>query len=192
MRKLHIMICITGVLILTILGCGSKTAQNVPAAAQVGDSIITIKDIEVYKKMKDDSLSDKQAVDMLVEKNILYQEAVNESIDVSLQDAKEYAQEQRKIIETTGGEESKKVIDELIQKIGVSYDEYWEDYAPRGYMRTLSETNMKKRLNDDIREELLKESPGLSGDEMVKAINEKYNGKIDELKLKYSVKYYIQ
>lgn len=192
MRKLYIMICITGVLILTILGCGSKAAQNVPAAAQVGDSIITIKDIEVYKKIKDDSLSDKQVVDMLVEKNILYQEAVNESIDISLQDAKEYAQEQRKIIETTGGEESKKVIDELIQKIGVSYDEYWENYAPRGYMRTLSETNMKKRLNDDIREDLLKESPGLSGDEMVKAINEKYNGKIDELKLKYSVKYYIQ
>lgn len=172
--------------------CGSKAPADNPAAAQVGDTIISVKDVESFRNMTDKTLTDKQAVDILIERSILFQESQNQGISVSLQEAKEYSKEQRKIIETSGGEQAREVMNDAAKRLKVSYEKYWDEYAPKGYMRALSEAKMKRKIEDEIQSDLVKNHPDLSPEDTKKMFDKMYNDRINELKVKYTIKYYIQ
>lgn len=184
------LLAMAAVLVLVAVGCKADSVPDSPPAAQVGEDIILMKDIQAFRQSRSDNLTDRQALDILVERDLLFQEAEKQGLALSLQEAKEYAKEQRKIIESSGQDE-KKVIDNIIRKLGVSYEKYWEEEAPKGYMRAISQSNMKNSIRDEIRDDILKNHPGLSNEEVQKIFDEMYREKIEELKTKYEVKYYI-
>lgn len=180
----------TTVLVLLAAGCRTVSVPDSPPAAQVGEDIILVKDIQSFKQNRSDNITDREALDILVERDLLFQEAEKQGLALSLQEAKEYAKEQREIIESSG-QDGKKVIDDIISKLGVSYEKYWDEEAPKGYMRAISQSNMKNSIRDEIRDEIQKNHPDLSDEEVQKIFDEMYREKIEELKIKYQVKYYI-
>jgi hypothetical protein len=190
MKHTFLILIIAFTLTLYIAGCKSKSMPDSPPAAQVGEDIILIKDIQSYKQNSSEKLTDKQVLDILVEKDLLFQEAQKEGVALSLQEAKQYASEQREIIESSG-EEGKKAMDEITKKLGVDYEKYWKDDAPKGYMRAISQSNMKNKIKKEIQKKILESYSGLNNEDVEKLFNEMYAKKIEELKEKYKVKYYI-
>ncbi|MDI6619716.1 MAG: hypothetical protein QME45_13865 [Clostridiales bacterium] len=168
---------------------GNKAASH--AAAKVGNIVITVNGVQSFKQERADKMTDRQALDIIIERSLLFQEAQRQGIAMTLSEAKEYARGQRNILEENNSKETKKSIMDLIKRLNITYNRYWSDYAPKGYMKAVSESRMKEKFMDEILRGITEKYPSWGDKQIEDEAKTAYNKKISELKKQYKVKYYI-
>lgn len=191
MRHANLILIIFMLLFLLGTGCsmGNKAASH--AAAKVGNIVITVNGVQSFKQEKADKMTDRQALDIIIERSLLFQEAQRQGIAMTLSEAKEYARGQRNILEENNSKETKKSIMDLTKRLNITYNRYWSDYAPKGYMKAVSESRMKEKFMDEILRGITEKYPSWGDKQIEDEAKTAYNKKISELKKQYKVKYYI-
>ncbi|HBM79368.1 MAG TPA: hypothetical protein DD426_00785 [Clostridiaceae bacterium] len=191
MRHANLILIIFMLLFLLGTGCsmGNKAASH--AAAKVGNIVITVNGVQSFKQERVDKMTDRQALDIIIERSLLFQEAQRQGIAMTLSEAKEYARDQRNILEENNSKETKKSIMDLTKRLNITYNRYWSDYAPKGYMKAVSESRMKEKFMDEILRGITEKYPSWGDKQIEDEAKTAYNKKISELKKQYKVKYYI-
>lgn len=111
---------------------------------KVNGADITRKDFETAKSYRQDNLPDEEILMILIKNQLLKEEAERLNITVPLEDAREEAQNQKSNYETLGTEKDKDELDSVIKALGLTSDQYWNEYAPSKYQELMIIAKTKK------------------------------------------------
>lgn len=120
-----------------------NTNDSSKAVAKVNSKTITKNDIENTKLFRQDNLSDQQILDLLIKNELIKEEATNLGANVTLDEAKQEALKQRNICETLASNEDKNEVLEIIKGLGLTVDEYWNEYVPKEYQKVMTINRVK-------------------------------------------------
>lgn len=148
---LLVLVLVVGAVYVKIHGANAKTL------AKVGDSKITTTDVEFFKKFSGELLSDDQILNVLIEKEVLFQEAKKSGI---LDKAKAEGEKETKKVKENAKDSAinyaKDKADEFLKSAGISENKYWnyvQDYLTKNVAADLE----KKKLDKSKIEELKKQ-----------------------------------
>lgn len=116
--------------------------------ATVDGNPITKNDVDNAKLFRQDNLSDKEMIDRLIKNKLLKEEAPKLGVNVTLEEAKEEALRQKNIIESNSSEEDKQKISDIIAGLGITPEQYWNEYVPMEYQKIMTIGNVKKIIGD--------------------------------------------
>lgn len=155
--------------------------------AIIDDTKITMKQFEAYKYTLNDSkqkmFSDREILDMLIDKELFYKEALNNGVSVSDSVVDETIKSQKELI--TKNEHEYNQIKDYIAGLGITEEQYWEN-SKTGYKRALICGQYKKILKKAYAEKNnIKDQ-----NELNKQFEEYYKSYIKELKSRSKVEYY--
>lgn len=150
---------------------------------------ITISDIDDFKKYREDNLSDKQALEMLIEVEILYKEAKTQEITVTLEEAQLESERIKNELKQYGTEQDKKVIEDIIKELNISESEYWSNYYPKQVIKQMTYGKIRRPIIDKIHADIVENHSDWTKLEIKNGVNEDYSKVIDDLKVKYNIKY---
>lgn len=107
------------------------------------------------------TFSEKEAIEKAIDEELLLEKAKELKINVSDKEAKAESKKQRKLYEdmpknTANKDEVKTTLNNLIEKLGLTQEEYWNSYAVQGYKNALIIGKTKEKLGADT-ERTLKE-----------------------------------
>jgi len=172
--------------VLILTSCENRIIPDHWAAAKVAGRKVTFGEMRVFKQNRNEYISDKQALDLLIEREVLFEEAKTLNVTVSPEDVKQEVHRAKMDFVTSGSEEEEEMLHEQIKILGLSYDQYWDEYLPQSYAKLKTMVRMKKVIRDQI-----EESNNMSSEKMKKEYDKLYQEKIEELKQKYGVEYYL-
>jgi len=93
----------------------------------------------------------KEALRKVIEDKALLSEAVKRGFLASEDEARQYAQEQRAILESPQvAPEDKEFFHEFLKSQGLSEEEYWEKMAPQAYRTVLSMNRLKESFRESV------------------------------------------
>lgn len=185
-----------------------REQKNDVAIAAVGDTRITQNDLDLamlmreqayelqskeidgFQNMMPEQPTKKKVLDSLIENEILYQEAVKRGCSVSLDEAKKYLEDNKKIYdEISNGKltpDNKdmtidvcKVTEDFATGMGMTMEEYMEYFAP---------TVQKQLSIAKLKQLILQSAPADVRSNPQKA-EEYFNKQKEEIKKNYNVKY---
>jgi Skp family chaperone for outer membrane proteins len=150
---------------------------------------ITTVDLDNFKKYRQDSLSDKQALEMIIEREFLYKEAQSLGITVSLKEAQAESEKAKSAIEQYGTEQDKRMIQDEIKKLDISESKYWNDHHPKQLIKPLTCEKMRKSIQDKIYADIIRNYSNWGQPEIEKGSKGAYDKAISDLKSKYNIQY---
>ena len=105
--------------------------------------------------------SEKEAVEKAIDEELLLDKAKELKINVSNKEAKAEAKKQRDLYEdmlkkADNKDEIKTTFNDLMKKLGLTEEEYWNSYAVQGYKNALTIGKAREKLGADT-EKTLKE-----------------------------------
>jgi t-SNARE complex subunit (syntaxin) len=150
---------------------------------------ITSGDLVNYKKHKNSVLSDKQALEMMIERELLYKEAQAQDLTATSKEAKAESDKQKSMYKQFSTEEEKKEFEDILKELNISEKEYWNDYSPKSYRKTITIAKMKKSIEDKIYDDIIKNHSDWGQAEIKKGFEESYSKAINDLKSKFNLKY---
>ncbi len=148
------------------------------AALIVNDNTITVGDM---RNLKDSymtynpSASEKDIIEAAIRHEILYQEAINQGIDVDFDEAQKYTEQLKQAF--LADEEDPFAVDlfEYISGLGLTVDEYFEQMIPM-YQETMHVGLLRQKIYDEVEwESDNKLSSSELNQEQIKAFNKFYN-----------------
>ena len=194
MKKKAISLSLILLILILAIGCNKdiilvteKHTGNVLVTFDEGK--ITSGDLVNYKKHKNRALSDKQALEMMIEREILCKEARAQDLTATSKEAKAESDKQKGMYEQFGTEEEKKDFQDILKELNISEKEYWNGYSPKSYRKEITITKMKKSIEDKIYDDIIKNHSDWGQAEIKKGFEESYSKAINELKSKFNLKY---
>ena len=105
--------------------------------------------------------SEKEMLEKVIDEELLLEKAKDLKISVSDKEAKAEAKKQRKLFEemlknADNKDELKTTMDNIIKKVGITEEEYWNSYAVQGYKMALIIGKTREKLGVDT-EKILKD-----------------------------------
>jgi hypothetical protein len=177
MKRRRLFLIVVGITLIA-LGAGLGIAQSLKATPlvaevaeswkQASDRVILVVDgqpvtekgwMAVYPNVRlnprNAAMSDRDAkilaLRTLIEQNAIYAEAISRGFQASLEEAQQYAQEQRKLLQSPAVvPESLSLYKDFIQALGVSEDEYWQNIAPPVYRGILTENKLRENIRQAV------------------------------------------
>lgn len=157
--------------------------------ATINDSEITMKQFEAYKLTINSSkdgqkmLSDKEILDMLIDKEVVYIEALKNNISVSDSFVDESINSSKELVTQNQSEYNQ--LKDYISGLGITEEQYWENAKP-AYKKALMWGQYKKILKKAYAEKNnIKDQ-----NELNNQFEEYYKNNIKELKSKSKIEYY--
>jgi t-SNARE complex subunit (syntaxin) len=179
-----------------IFAVGCKKDSILYSERHAGNTLVTFDggkitsgDLENYKKHKNSALSDKQALEMMIEKDLLYKEAQAQNLTATLKEAKAESDKQKSMYEQYGTEQEKKEFQDILKELNISEKEYWNDYSPKAYRKQITIARMEKSIKDKIYADIIKKHSNWGQAEIKKGFDESYSRAINDLKTKYNLQY---
>ncbi|WP_106767336.1 hypothetical protein [Paenibacillus faecalis] len=155
MKKYKKMLLALGILLTGALTVGvissSATKTEDKVLVQVGSDEITNVELLTFKKMNSFSstdLSDSEIVEYMVKEKLVLQLAKQVGVSATLEEGKMEAQKHREILD----QQPKEVQDthkKIVKAMGITEEEYWEDYTPSQYQDLLSMQNLFDKMQTD-------------------------------------------
>ncbi|WP_315120555.1 hypothetical protein [uncultured Clostridium sp.] len=183
-------------LIILLSSFLSSCTQKEYTVEQVGEVVatmdegkITTGDIKDFKKYRLDDISNQQALEMIIENELLYREAKSKKILITIDEAKTEAEKLRVSFEENSSEEDKKILQDEINKLGITLDKYWNEYCPKLLMKSMSIGKMRNSIKTDFYNYVDSNHPTWGKAEIEEDYNKNYELIIEDLKKKYNVKY---
>ena len=184
------------IILLFILAVGCKKDIPLVSERHTGKTLVTfdggkisLGDLASYKKYKNSTLSDEQALEMMVVNELLYKEAQSQGLTATLKEAKEESDKQKSTYEQYGTEHDKKELQDILKELNISEKEYWNDYCPKVYGKQITIAKMKKSIEDKIYADIIKNHSDWGQAEIKKGFEESYSKAINDLKSKFNLKY---
>ena len=194
MKKKAISLSLIVLLLILVTGC--KKDIVLVSERHTGKTLVTFDgskitsgDIENFKKNRQDNISDKQALEMVIEKELLYKEAQAQGLIATLKEAKAESNRQKNMREQYATEEEKKEFQDILKELNISEKEYWNDYSPKAFRKSITIASMKKSIEDKIYADIIKNHSDWGQAEIKKGFEEFYNKAINDLKSKLNLKY---
>lgn len=127
---------------------------NGQALVQVGSTYITHTHLTAYKNNLAHSTAslpdDATLLKEMATKELMLQLANEQGVAASLEDGIQRAKELRKTLETQPRQVQEQHL-RILDTMGISEDQYWEDYSPPEYRDMLSIERLVKKLTTDIK-----------------------------------------
>lgn len=127
---------------------------NGQALVQVGSTYITHTHLTAYKNNLAHSTAslpdDATLLKEMATKELMLQLANEQGVAASLEDGIQRAKELRKTLETQPRQVQEQHL-RILDTMGISEDQYWEDYSPPEYRDMLSIERLVKKLATDIK-----------------------------------------
>jgi hypothetical protein len=146
--------------------------------ASVGDKKKTKKDFDTFKALytpADKVPSDTELIDKIIEKEVIYQQALKENITVSDEEVNKALQEQKDAVYKNS--QMNEDFKNLIQGKNISEEEYWGDVAD-----SLKKGLIRGKYINELKDEFRKENPNIENSQFQSKFNEYYNNKVNSLK----------
>lgn len=128
--------------------------MNGQALVQVGSTYITHTHLTAYKNNLAHSTAslpdDATLLKEMATKELMLQLANEQGVAASLEDGIQRAKELRKTLETQPRQVQEQHL-RILDTMGISEDQYWEDYSPLEYRDMLSIERLVKKLTTDIK-----------------------------------------
>ncbi|PKM80414.1 MAG: hypothetical protein CVU89_13705 [Firmicutes bacterium HGW-Firmicutes-14] len=136
------------------LGLKRKAISNNPnkdvPVLKIGDTEYTLEqflDRKYGYQVSDPKVSLDKITDSLKRQEVLMNEAKKRNVYPSKQDVKNYMIQQRKMIEESNNPEE---MEAYVEGLGITLDEYWNEWAVPQYERELAMINAGKSITEDI------------------------------------------
>lgn len=192
MKKKVIPLRIIILLFIFTMGCNQDSISD----KHTGNTLVTFDgdkitsgDVENFKKYRQDNLFDKQALEMIIERELLYKEAQEQDMVATLKETRLISDKEKAMFEQYGTEKDKKEIQGIIKELKISEKEYWNNYVPRQHRKLLTIEKMKESIKDKIYADIIKNHSDWGQSEIEKGFNESYSKVINDLKSKYNLQY---
>lgn len=163
--------------------------NDVTIVATIDDFKITMKQFEAYKLTINSSkdgqkmLSDKEILDMLIDRELFYKEALNNGVSVSDSVVDETIKSQKELL--ANNEHEYNQVKDYIAGFGITEEQYWENAKP-AYKKALICGQYKKILKKAYAEKnKIKDQ-----NELNNQFEEYYKNNIKVLKSKCKIEYY--
>lgn len=128
--------------------------MNGQALVQVGSTYITHTHLTAYKNSLAHSTAplpdDATLLKEMATQELMLQLANEQGVAASLEDGIERAKELRKTLETQPRQVQEQQL-RILDTMGISEDQYWEDYSPPEYRDMLSIERLVNKLTTDIK-----------------------------------------
>lgn len=128
--------------------------MNGQALVQVGSTYITHTHLTAYKNNLANSTAplpdDATLLKEMATKELMLQLANEQGVAASLEDGIQRAKELRKTLETQPRQVQEQHL-RILDTMGISEDQYWEDYSPPEYRDMLSIERLVNKLTTDIK-----------------------------------------
>lgn len=183
------------IILLSILVTGCKKDITLISEGHAGKTLVTFDgskitsgDIDNFKKSRQDNITDKQALEMMIEKELLYKEAQSQGLTATLKEAKEESNRQKNMYKQYATEEQKKELQDILKELNITEKEYWNDYSPKAFRKSITIARMKKSVEGKIHTDILKNHSDWGQAEIKKGLEESYSNAINDLKPKFNLK----
>lgn len=194
MKKKANLFALIIMLLLFAVGCRKDIIQL--SERHTGNTLVTFDggkitsgDLANYKKYKNNTLSDKQALEMMIERGLLYKEAQTKGLTASLKEAKAESDKEKNMFEQYGTEEDKEKFQDILKELNISEKEYWNNYITKVNRKNLTIAKMKKSIEDKIYNDIIKNHSDWGQAEIKKDFEGSYSKAINDLKSKFNLKY---
>lgn len=188
-------IVFSGLLILLIIftvACEKDTVtveQTGKTLATFDGGKITTGDVDNFKNYRQDNLPDKQALEMIIERELLYKEAQAQCLTATLKETRAESDRAKNTLEQYETEQNKKMFQDEIKKLNISESEYWNNYYPKQLIKPLTVGKMKNSFKNKIYKDIINNHSDWGQPEIEKGSKEAYDKAINDLKSKYNLKY---
>lgn len=99
----------------------------------------------------DSAKAKKEAVNKIIEDTLLYNEAKKRKLTISKDEAVAFAKLQKEQLDKVeNSDEVKKAIKNLIKGLGITEEEYWDNYVVEGYMKYNSIGKLRAEILKDV------------------------------------------
>lgn len=138
----------------------NQSVQTGVVPKKVNGESINPKDISDYQAYLEEvqgqksDVAKQNAIDKVIEDTILYNEAKKRNLVISIEEAKAFSQSQRNIInndQTQNSQEVKLMISNLIEGLGITEEQYWNEYAVKGYLKYNSIGKLKAQITKNAK-----------------------------------------
>lgn len=184
------------IMLLFILIVGCKQDSTLFSEKHTGNTLVTFDggkitsgDLANFLKYRQDSMSDNQALEMIIERELLYKEAQAQGLTATLKEAKAESDKQKSTYEQYGTEQDKKELQAVLNELNISEKEYWNNYSPKAYRKSITIASMKKSVKDKIYADVIENHSDWGQTEIEKEFDESYSKAINDLKTKYNLQY---
>lgn len=182
-------------ILLLAMGCSQVRTSGVlkgSVLAAFNGGNITAADVKNFKRYRKDNLTDKQALEILIERELLYKEALRQGKAVSIKEAQAEADKARTLLERYGTVKDRKAVQDEILKLKITEDKYWNEYYPKRLIKPMSTAKMKHEIKNEIYSDIIKSHGDWGQSEIKKQADEDYIKAINDLKARYDLRYNIK
>lgn len=152
--------------------------------AEVNGRQIRENDIKAIKVMSDANMSEEEILNMLIDQQLLLEEAKRQNLEPTPEEIQAAVDEARETYNKYASEKDKMDIQAVIEGLGLSEKEYWENYVPSKYKEMLTAGKLRTKIRKDVEKNIKNPND----------INSKYreelNKTIKELRKKAEIKIY--
>lgn len=171
-----------------------KSYKKGNIAARVNDQIITVSNFNSMKNKLNDignlEFSDRELLDKLIETELLFLMAEEEGIKIPREEVNKMLQEAANYEGQTFQERSFE-LNNVLGQLGISNTEYWKEYLPRAYAKSIAVGKMRDRIQKEIYDYIIEKHPKWTQPEIRDGYNEMYNQRLEEFKKKCKIETYI-
>ena len=127
----------------------NKSRDKSKVLAKVGEETIYENDLKQARIGREDNdiVSDSKLLDILIESKLLLTEGKKQNLVPSDSEIKTGIEATKTAIEND--EDARKNVDSIIQALGVSEDEYWNNYVYNTYKDMMTINHLRNKANDN-------------------------------------------
>lgn len=161
MEKKILALLLSLIFALGIIACSSENKVTLKDTSKVLAAVngknITQQQIDMTRIGS--TFSEKEAIEKAIDEELLLEKAKELKINVSDKEAKAESKKQREIYEdtpknTANKDEVKTTLNNLIEKLGLTQEEYLNSYAVQGYKNALIIGKTKEKLGSETEKTL--------------------------------------
>ncbi len=158
------------------------------AVAIVGDKKITKKSFDTFKELYsagDNMPSDSALLDKLVEKEVIYQQALKDNISISEEEVNKAFQQQKDSVAKDS--EANEMVKNLIEGRNITEEEYWEKMK-----KSIRKALIRGKYINKLKDEFKKQNPDIQNRDFQFKFKEYYNNKVNSLKSAMKIEKFIK
>lgn len=152
--------------------------------AEVNGIQIRENDIKAIKVMSDANVSEEEILNMLIDQQLLLEEAKRQNLEPTPEEIQAAVDEARETYNKYASEKDKMDIQAVIEGLGLSEKEYWENYIPSKYKEILTAGKLRTKIRKDVEKNI--KNPN----DIYSKYREELNKTIKELRKKAEIKIY--
>lgn len=125
---------------------------------KINNKVYTNKEFHTFKEVSDliqrmngkHPQRNEQVKENFIKDKLLQQQAAKENLMVSRDEAKEYTEKMRRNFDESANTQTKESYHNYLSSVGITEDDYWNQYAVEAYQEALSIIKVKKQFMDRL------------------------------------------